>query len=61
MNLLVKIILEVLAFFFFVCVLLPFYLVCLIIYMILGVLTLPLKIPCINKVVRNYLEHSKKR
>nr|DAL75822.1 MAG TPA: hypothetical protein [Caudoviricetes sp.] len=59
MNLLVKIIVEVLAFVFCVCVLLPFYLVCLIIYMILGVLTLPLKIPEINRWVRNYLKREK--
>lgn len=59
MNLLVKIIVEVLAFVFCVCVLLPFYLVCLIIYMILGVLTLPLKIPVINRWVRSYLKRAK--
>lgn len=59
MNLLVKIFIEVLAFVFCVCVLLPFYLVCLIIYMILGVITLPLKVPCINRWVRNYLKREK--
>lgn len=59
MNLFFKVILEVLAFVFCVCVLLPFYLVCLIIYMILGVLTLPLKIPVINRWVRSYLKREK--
>ena len=59
MNLLVKIILEVLAFVFCVCVLLPFYMVCFIIYMILGVLTLPLKIPYIKREVLSYMKREK--
>lgn len=50
---------EVLAFFLYICVLFPFYMVCAIFFMMLCIIALPLKIPVVNRTVINYLKQKK--
>lgn len=50
---------EVLAFLLYICVLFPFYIVCTIFFMMLCIIALPMKIPAINRMVKNYLKQKK--
>lgn len=50
---------EILAFFLYICVLFPFYIVCTIFFMMLCITALPLKIPTINRMLINYLKQKK--
>ncbi|BBV86325.1 hypothetical protein STW0522ENT62_17710 [Enterobacter kobei] len=50
---------EVFAAILYILVIFPMYIVCSIIFMVLCIITLPLKIPVINRWVRNYLKRKK--
>lgn len=50
---------EVLAFLLYICVLFPFYIVCTIFFMMLCIIALPMKIPAINRMVKNHLKQKK--
>lgn len=51
---------EVLAAILYILVIFPMYIVCSIFFMVLCFITLPLKIPVINRWVRNYLKRENK-
>jgi hypothetical protein len=59
MNLLVKITLEVLAAILYILVIFPMYIVCSMFFMVLCIITLPLKIPTVRRWVMNYLKREK--
>lgn len=50
---------EVLGFLLYICVLFPIYIVCTLFFMMLCIITLPLKITAIKGIVTNYLKQKK--
>ncbi len=50
---------EVIAAILYILVIFPMYIVCSIFFMVLCIITFPLKIPVINRWIRNYLKREK--